>query len=77
MFALEPDASKIAFVHLIAMLRARDIPLVDCQQETRHLASFGARLIARPMFAERIAALVHSTAPGGLWGPVPVTNPLA
>ena len=76
MFALEPDASKIALVHLIAMLRARDIPLVDCQQETAHLASFGARLIARSVFAEHIAALVHSTAVCGPWGPVSVTNVL-
>lgn len=77
MFANEPDASKIALVHLIAMLRARDIPLVDCQQETVHLASFGARLIPRRMFAERVAALVHSDAPGGPWGPVAANNVLA
>ena len=77
MFANEPDASKIALVHLIAMLRARDIPLVDCQQETVHLASFGARLMPRRMFAERVAALVHSDAPGGPWEPVAADNVLA
>lgn len=77
MFALEPDASKIALVHLIAMLRARAIPLVDCQQETSHLASFGARLISRPRFAERIAALVHYTTGRGPWGPVSVSDVLA
>ena len=74
MFANEPDASKIALVHLIAMLRARDIPLVDCQQATVHLASFGARSIPRRMFADRVAALVHSTAPPGPWGPVAATD---
>ena len=77
MFAHEPDASKIALVHLIAMLRARDIPLVDCQQETAHLASFGARLIPRRRFAEHVSALVNSTPPAGPWGPVALTDVLA
>jgi leucyl/phenylalanyl-tRNA--protein transferase len=67
MFAHEPDASKIALVHLIAILRALGFPLVDCQQETTHLASFGARPIPRRRFAERVAALVHSGAPNGPW----------
>ena len=74
MFAHEPDASKIALVHLIAMLRARDFPLVDCQQETTHLASFGARPIARRAFADRVAQLVHSVAPDGPWRPAPVSD---
>jgi len=77
MFAEEPDASKIALVHLMAMLRARDIPLVDCQQETAHLASFGARPIARRAFADLIAALVNSPAPQDKWDPVPATSVLA
>jgi leucyl/phenylalanyl-tRNA--protein transferase len=68
MFACEPDASKIALVHLIAMLRAREIPIVDCQQETAHLAAFGARPIPRRVFAERVAGLVHCPAPSEPWG---------
>ncbi len=76
MFADETDASKVAFVHLVAMLRARGYPLVDCQQETEHLASFGARPIPRREFAERLAALIHSPAPGGIWAPLPATDPL-
>ena len=35
----ETDASKVALVHLVGMLRARGFPLIDCQQETAHLAS--------------------------------------
>ena len=68
MFALEPDASKVALVHLIAILRARGVPLVDCQMETAHLASFGARPIARRRFAELVAQLVHSAPPEDPWG---------
>ena len=39
MFARERDASKVALVHLVALLRARGCPMIDCQQETAHLAS--------------------------------------
>ena len=77
MFAREPDASKVALVHLIAILRARRFPLVDCQQETRHLASFGARPIPRRAFAELVAGLVHSSEPDGPWRPEPVSDVLA
>jgi leucyl/phenylalanyl-tRNA--protein transferase len=67
MFADEPDASKIALVHLAGILRARGFPLIDCQQETAHLASFGARPIPRAEFAHLVAALVHSNRPDGPW----------
>ena len=76
MFAYEADASKVALAHLVAMLRAREFPLVDCQQETEHLASFGARLIPRRAFAELVAGLVNST-PGGRWTPAPISDVLA
>lgn len=74
MFAHEPDASKVALVHLIAMLRARGFPMIDCQQETHHLATFGARPIPRRMFAERLAALVNSKEPDGPWVPLPLPD---
>jgi len=76
MFALEPDASKVALVHLIAILRARGVPLVDCQMETAHLASFGARPIARRRFAELVAQLVHSAPPEDPWGMPPALDVL-
>ena len=77
MFAREADASKVALAHLVAILRAREFPLVDCQQETEHLASFGARPIPRRAFAELVARLVHSNAPGGLWTPASISTVLA
>jgi leucyl/phenylalanyl-tRNA--protein transferase len=77
MFARVTDASKVALVHLVAMLRARAFPLIDCQQETAHLASFGARPIPRPAFAERLAALVNSAAPQGTWTPLAASEVLA
>jgi leucyl/phenylalanyl-tRNA--protein transferase len=77
MFAHEADASKVALAHLVALLRARDCPLIDCQQETEHLASFGARPIPRRVFAELIARLVHSTGPGEPWTPTSISDVLA
>jgi len=67
MFALEPDASKVALVHLVRILRMLRFPMIDCQQETVHLASFGARPIPRRQFADCVAALVNSIEPGGSW----------
>lgn len=77
MFADEPDASKVALVHLIAILRSKAMPLVDCQQETAHLASFGARPIPRTAFAERLAALVNCAAAGGPWSLEPAADATA
>jgi leucyl/phenylalanyl-tRNA---protein transferase len=77
MFAHVPDASKVALVHLVAILRGRGFPLIDCQQQTAHLASFGARPIPRREFAERVVGLVHCPAPGDPWGPPPLADVLA
>ena len=76
MFADEDDASKVALVHLVGMLRARDFPLIDCQQETAHLARFGARPIPRKAFAEHLATLVNSGAPDSAWVPLPASEVL-
>jgi leucyl/phenylalanyl-tRNA--protein transferase len=67
MFALETDASKVALSHLVEHLHALDVPLIDCQQETEHLASLGARPISRARFAELLSELIHSTAPPSGW----------
>jgi len=55
MFSLEPDASKIALAALVQLLRLEKVPMLDCQQETSHLASLGARAIARADFCSRVA----------------------
>jgi leucyl/phenylalanyl-tRNA--protein transferase len=63
MFSHATDASKIALAALVAFCRGHDIELIDCQQATAHLASFGAREISRAAF-ER-----HLTLNLGLQGP--------
>jgi len=67
MFARETDASKVALVRLVAMLKAMGMPLIDCQQETEHLSRLGARPIARQKFAQWLSRLVHSAVPAEDW----------
>lgn len=47
MFSLARDASKIALVHLVCMLRQCGFTLLDAQFITPHLATFGAKEISR------------------------------
>lgn len=55
MFTRVPDASKIALAALVAWCRHAGVPMIDCQQNTRHLASLGAREIARAEFVQHVA----------------------
>lgn len=50
MFARVPNASKIALAALVAFCRESAIPLIDCQQNTEHLATLGAEEMPRPQF---------------------------
>lgn len=59
MFARMTDASKVALVTLVGKLVRDGFELIDCQQETRHLASFGARPIARADFVRRLGELIN------------------
>ena len=75
MFARESDASKVALVKLVAMLKHMDMPLIDCQQETDHLARFGARPITRREFAGWLRRLIPSPAPAERWSDVAAAAP--
>ena len=55
MFTRVPDASKIALAALVAFCRHAGIGVIDCQQNTRHLASLGAREIRRSDFVAAVA----------------------
>ena len=59
MFSAEPDASKIALAALVQILRREQVPMLDCQQDTSHLASLGARCISRSEFCAHVAAAVR------------------
>ena len=57
MFSDATDASKIALAHLCALLQQRDFGIIDCQMETTHLASLGAKPISRADFIRRLDEL--------------------
>ena len=63
MFANQTDASKIALAALVAFCRAKDIRMIDCQQNTGHLASLGAVEISRAEFAVHLGGNVGKAAP--------------
>ena len=67
MFSREPDASKVALVRLARQLQQWDFGLIDCQMETPHLASLGARTMPRAMFTARLAELVKLPHLPGPW----------
>jgi leucyl/phenylalanyl-tRNA--protein transferase len=67
MFADARDASKIALAHLCAHLKQRGFGIIDCQMETRHLASLGARPIPRHDFAARLEELCARDDAPGRW----------
>jgi leucyl/phenylalanyl-tRNA--protein transferase len=63
MFARASDASKVALASLIQTLRALGFRMIDCQQNTRHLASLGAREVPRDQFLCELARLVREPQP--------------
>jgi leucyl/phenylalanyl-tRNA---protein transferase len=58
MFARVSDASKVALAYLVAFLRSHGVRLIDCQQETSHLASLGAAPISRAAFLEHLRGAI-------------------
>jgi leucyl/phenylalanyl-tRNA--protein transferase len=54
MFTRAPNASKIALAYLVRYLATHGVERIDCQQQTRHLASLGARPISRARFLQHV-----------------------
>ncbi len=62
MFSLRPDASKVALVHLVRMLREGGFTLLDVQYPTPHLERFGAVEIPRTRYLALLADSLQKTA---------------
>ena len=62
MFARRTDASKVAFVHLVARLRAGGFALLDTQMATDHMQRLGAVEIPRRDYRRRLASALASDA---------------
>lgn len=52
MFSAMPNTSKIAMLGLIKHMRRFGLELIDCQVESQHLATLGARVIPRGEFIQ-------------------------
>ena len=61
MFYRESNASKACFMTLVEKLKQEGCRLIDCQVETKHLASLGARAIPRREYLK----LLRSWCPAG------------
>jgi leucyl/phenylalanyl-tRNA--protein transferase len=59
MFSRQRDASKIALAYLSANLAHWNFGMIDCQMNTPHLASLGAREISRMEFIRRLQELIN------------------
>jgi leucyl/phenylalanyl-tRNA--protein transferase len=57
MFTHVVDASKIAIAHLARFLDEQGFGMIDCQMNTTHLASLGAREISRDDFIRGLQRL--------------------
>ncbi|MDE1949675.1 MAG: leucyl/phenylalanyl-tRNA--protein transferase, partial [Burkholderiales bacterium] len=81
MFARRSDASKIALAALVCFAREHGVTLIDCQQNTRHLASLGAREIGRTAFERHLARACAEpdvgewTYDSGLWARLEASGP--
>jgi leucyl/phenylalanyl-tRNA--protein transferase len=63
MFSRASNASKVALAALVTFCRAHGIDHIDCQQNTRHLASLGAREISREVFLQHVTNRVIQVGP--------------
>lgn len=67
MFSRANDASKVALVALVSILRRAGFRMIDCQVESDHMNSLGARLITRLDFERRLAQTVDIETDTGTW----------
>ena len=70
MFAHQTDASKMALCALVAFCSVHHIAMIDCQQNTQHLASLGAAEISREDFVAHLHKTVDLAAPAWHFDPL-------
>jgi len=67
MFALRPNASKIALAALRGVLAAKSYDFIDCQVETEHLVRMGAVTVPRDHFLDALALALTKPGDIGSW----------
>ena len=70
MFSLEPDASKVALVHLCRWLQRRGFLMIDCQQVTPHILSLGAVPVSRERYLELLRTGLRGPHHHYRWGEI-------
>jgi leucyl/phenylalanyl-tRNA--protein transferase len=63
MFSTLSDGSKMALTALVHVCEKHNIQAIDCQQNTRHLASMGAQEMSRQAFLELMQPALSMTSP--------------
>ena len=67
MFSLMPNASKVALRVLSNIFIKKCYDFIDCQVETPHLMSLGARLISRDEFLDQLEDALSKPSDLGSW----------
>jgi leucyl/phenylalanyl-tRNA--protein transferase len=67
MFSGIPGGSRIALVALVHILRRGDFHLIDCQMETPHMNTMGARTISRLDFEAELDHTVDAFVDPAIW----------
>jgi leucyl/phenylalanyl-tRNA---protein transferase len=67
MFTRLTDASKVAFVFLVAFVKNLGFQMIDCQVKTSHLMKFGAREIPRKTFLQKLEKTMDVSQNHGKW----------
>jgi len=67
MFSRVSDASKVALVHLVNILRAWGYRLIDCQVYSEHLTSLGAEPVSRRQFSQLLEQWLPHPATQAAW----------
>lgn len=68
MFAKESNSSKYGFIYLTRFLKSKGFSFIDCQQETKHLVSLGAKSVSREEFYTRLNEALKESTFRGNWG---------
>jgi leucyl/phenylalanyl-tRNA--protein transferase len=74
MFHIERDASKVALMALVDVMRSSGMTLLDVQWCSEHLASLGAIAIPRRAYLARLAAALRRQSSGRLGTKKPITR---
>jgi leucyl/phenylalanyl-tRNA--protein transferase len=67
MFSRADDASKVALVALVHILQRGGCQVIDCQVESEHMNSMGARNISRLDFERQLAQTTDIETDPGIW----------